>query len=404
MRFAYKAKSTSGEIKEGFIEAENRRMVISRLQRQNLFPILVKEEEEAKGLSREISLRSLQRITRTDVCMFTRQMSDLLKSGLALAKALQVLEKQAENERLKRVIHELYEEVAGGASFSDALAAHPRVFGELYANMVRAGEVGGMLDAVMERLADFAEAEMETRSKVAQAMAYPAFLVLVGVSVIVLLLMFVLPKLSIMFEDFNQQLPIITEVMIGASKILRGYWWVMVLAIVGGVVGFRRFVATPQGRLGVDRLKLKLPLIGDVILKREIAKFARTLGTLLGNGVSILKSMEIVEHTLSNQVLADQIREVAADIREGERLSSRLEETGVFPPLVVNMVAVGEETGELEAALLRVATSYESSTDRAIKTATTMMEPLFIVIMAIMVGMIALSMILPILQLSSNLR
>lgn len=403
MRFAYKAKTAGGEIKEGVLDAESRRVVVARLQRQNLFPISVREQAEGQGLNREISLRSLRRIRRSDVTTFTRQMSDLLKSGLVLVRALEVLEKQTENDKFKAVIAQIRADVAGGSTFSDALTKHPRIFGELYANMVRAGEVGGMLDAVMERLADFQEQELETRSKVIQAMAYPCIMVVIGIGVICVLLLFVLPKMSSMFADFNQSLPLLTQVLVFVSQWMRRIWWLVPIVVIGGAIAYRRYAGTPEGRLAIDQFKMRLPMLGDIIRKREIAKFARTLGTLLANGVSILKAMEIVEHTLSNRVLSTHVHAVTADIREGESLSARLAETGVFPPMVVNMVAVGEETGELEAALMRIAVSYETSTDRAIKTATTLLEPLFIVIMGIMVGMIAMAMILPILQLSSSL-
>lgn len=402
-RFAYRAKRPSGEIVEGVLEAENRRLVISKLQGMKVFPIAI-EEEGGRGLQAEVSLQTLVRIRFTDIVNFTRQLSDLTKAGLPLVRALDVLVEQNENEKMKNMIRALKNDVAGGASFSDALAKFPKQFSDLYSNMVRAGELGGYLDTVLDRLADFLEKEADLRSRIRNAMAYPIIMICVAISVIFILTVYVVPTFVKMFEDQHLELPRVTQVLIGASDLVRGYWYLVIAAICVAVYAFRQFVAKPEGRILVDRFKLNLPVFGDMIRKQEIAKFARTLGTLLGNGVSILKALDVVSQVISNRILADEVASLKGDISEGARLSNKMKQSEIFPPVAVNMVAVGEETGELERTLIRIADTYEVETDRAIKTLVTLIEPLLIVSMALVVGFIVMAMILPIFQLSTVVR
>jgi len=401
-KFNYRAKKTSGEVIEGVLEADNRKLVINRLQSMRYFPLSV-VEAGGSGLQREISLKVFERIRTRDLANFTRQVSDLLRSGLPLSRCLNVLVEQTKNEKLREVIRSLRSSVSGGSTLAEALGQHPKVFSELYVNMVHAGEVSGSLDAVMERLADFTESELETRNKIISAMAYPAIMITVGIAVVIVLLTFVIPRFTLMFEEMDQQLPAITLLLVGISNFLKFYWWVL----LGGafLLGFlyRRYNATPEGRLQVDTFKLKIPVVSDFLRKREIAKFARTMGTLLANGVPILKTLEIVEAVMSNKVLAQQIVNVRENIREGEKVSDRLGEGGVFPPMVVNMVAIGEETGSLEQTLERIARAYEGDTERAMRSLTTMIEPLLILLMGGVVGFIVIAMILPIFMLSTSL-
>ncbi|MCG3196674.1 MAG: type II secretion system F family protein [Candidatus Omnitrophica bacterium] len=402
-RFAYRAKRPSGEIVEGVLEAENRRLVISKLQGMKVFPIAI-EEEGGKGLQAEVSLQTLVRIRFTDIVNFTRQLSDLTKAGLPLVRALDVLVEQNENEKMKNMIRALKNDVAGGASFSDALAKFPKQFSDLYSNMVRAGELGGYLDTVLDRLADFLEKEADLRSRIRNAMAYPLIMICVALSVVFILTVYVVPTFVKMFEDQHLELPKVTQVLIGASDLVRGYWYLVIAGICLAVYAFRQFVAKPEGRILVDRFKLNMPVFGDMIRKQEIAKFARTLGTLLGNGVSILKALDVVSQVISNRILANEVASLKGDISEGARLSNKMKQSEIFPPVAVNMVAVGEETGELERTLIRIADTYEVETDRAIKTLVTLIEPLLIVSMALVVGFIVMAMILPIFQLSTVVR
>lgn len=402
-KFNYRAKKISGEIVEGMLEADNRRLVINRLQSMQYFPISV-VEEGGKGLHRDISLKILERIGGREIATFTRQVSDLLRSGLPLSRCLSVLMEQTNNEKLREVIRSLRSEVSSGSTFAEALAEHPKVFSELYVSMVHAGEISGSLDAVMERLANFTEEELDTRNKIIAAMAYPAIMVVVGIGVVIVLLTFVIPRFTLMFEQMDQQLPAITQMLVFVSHLLKSYWWLLFGGIIALVLLYRKYRSTPEGQLKVDTFKLKIPVFSDFLRKREIAKFARTMGTLLANGVPILKALEVVEAVMSNKVLAQQIVNVRENIREGERVSDRLGEGGVFPPMVVNMVAVGEETGSLEQTLERIARAYEGDTERAMHALTTMVEPMLILLMGGVVGIIVIAMILPIFMLSTGLR
>ena len=403
MHYLYKAKKLTGEIIEGVIEADNRRLVINKLQKMQVFPISIQEKDAGKGLKQELSLNLLRRVSMKDVMTFSRQMSDLLRSGLTLVRCLDVIVLQTGNPKLNSVIKSVRSDVQGGVSFSDALARHKKVFPNLYSSMVRSGEMGGMLDQVMERLAIFLENEQETRGKIISALTYPAFMVIVCVFVMIVLFTVVVPNFQIMFEDVDMALPLATQVLLGFSHFMSRWWWALVIAVVGGVLALRSYIKTDAGRLQFDKIKLELPMVGDLIKKREIAKFSRTLGTLLGNGVAILNALAITEQVISNQVLKNDIQGFADNIKEGAKLSDRMAESSLFPPVAVNMVAVGEETGNLEITLERVATAFENETDRVIKAITTIIEPVMIVIMAMIVGFIVFAMIMPIFQISQSM-
>jgi len=404
MRYSYKAKKNSGEVVQGYIEAENRRLVIGKLQKMQFFPISVVEEAGGKGLQAEFSLNTLRRVGLKDITTFSRQLSDLLKSGLPLAKSLEVLTKQTSNPKLLSILRTVCSDVQGGSTFADALKRHPKVFSDLYCSMVHAGEISGGLDAVMERLSNFLESEQETRSKFFTAMTYPAFMVVVCILVVIVLFTFVVPKFQTMFEESGAILPISTQFLMGVSRFIQLWWWVILGGFAALIVLFRHYIHTEVGRIQWDEFKLQVPLIGDLVKKREVSKFARTLGTLLANGVNILRALEITEEVVSNKIIAKNIREMAGNIKEGERLSARMAQSPHFPPLAVNMVAVGEETGDLEHTLNRVAQSYENETERAMKTVTTLLEPMMIVVMAMIVGFIVFAMIMPIFQISQNIH
>ncbi len=404
MLYEYKAKKLSGEVIEGILEADNRKLVINKLQQMRVFPISVKERGGGKGLSQEISLQTFARISGKDVTTFSRQISDLLRAGLPLVRCLDVISQQTSNPRMNRVIKAVDSDVQGGMAFCDALAKNSRVFTPLYCSMVRAGEVGGMLDAVMERLADFTEAEQETRGKIIAALTYPAFMMVVCVLVIIVLFTVVVPNFMVMFKDSDMELPVSTQALLSLTTFVGTWWWAMLLTVLMAVLLIRKYIQTEAGAVQFDRFKLRIPLIGELIRKREIAKFGRTLGTLLGNGVQILKALAITEEVITNRILRNEIQKFQDNIKEGERLSKRMAESQLFPPVAVNMVAVGEETGNLENTLQRVADAYEKETDRVIKTLTTIIEPLMIVVMAVVVGFIVFAMIMPIFQISQNIH
>jgi type II secretion system protein F len=404
MQYHYKAKKMSGEVIEGLVEADNRKLVISKLQQMQVFPVSIKEKGGGKGLSAEISLKSLARISRKDVTTFSRQMSDLLRAGLPLVRCLQVITQQTANPKMSAVIKSVSSDVEGGTSFSDAMAKHPKVFNSLYSSMAKAGEAGGMLDQVMERLADFMETEQETRSKIIAAMTYPIFMVVVCILVIFILFTVVVPNFMVMFEESDIQLPMSTQMLIYLTDIIKYGWWFIIGGAVGGGILFYNFIKSESGSLMFDMFKLKLPLIGEFIKKREISKFARTLGTLLANGVQILKALSITESVISNKVLKQDIEKFQDDIKEGKKLSSRMAESDLFPPIAVNMVGVGEETGNLETTLQRVADTFDKETNQIIKAITTIIEPLMIVLMAVVVGFVVFAMIMPIFQISQGIK
>ncbi len=403
MRYRYKAKKLSGEVVEGVLEADNRKLVISQLQKMQVFPLTVVEQRGGKGLNKEVSFSALWGVSASDVTTFSRQMSDLLRSGLPLVRCLGVIRQQTSNPKLQEILKSVESDVSGGTPFSEALNKYPKVFSTLYSSMISAGEAGGMLDQVMERLASFLENELETRSRVISAMTYPAFMVFVCIGVIIVLFLVVVPNFKTMFEDMDVDLPMSTQLLLGFSGFVSAYWWLTPIAIIPAVLLFRQYTKTEAGRLQFDKIKLAVPLLGDLIRKREIAKFGRTLGTLLSNGVAILKALDITERVITNQVLKEHISEFKERIKEGEKLSTRMSESDLFPPVAVNMVAVGEETGSMEVTLQRVADAFENETDRVIKTITTIIEPMMIVIMAVIVGFIVFAMIMPIFSISQNL-
>jgi len=402
-KYNYRAKKISGEIVEGMLEADNRQLVINRLQSMKYFPLSV-VEEGGRGLQQEVSLKVFQRISGRDIANFTRQISDLLRSGLPLSRCLNVLIEQTSNEKFREVIRSLRSGVSGGSTFAEALRQQQKVFPELYVNMVHAGEVSGSLDAVMERLAEFYDKDLENRGKIISALAYPAIMVIVGAGVVIVLLTFVIPRFTLMFDNMEMELPVLTQLLVAISNFLKYYWWLMIGLVGLAIFGFKKFRESPEGKIQCDTLLLKIPVVSDFLRKREISKFARTMGTLLSNGVPILTALEIVEAIMSNQLMANQIAKIRDNIREGEKVSDRLGEGGYFPPMVVNMVAVGEETGSLEQTLVRIAETYEDETDRAMRAVTTLIEPLLILVMGAVVGFIVMAMILPIFQLSTGLK
>jgi len=314
-----------------------------------------------------------------------------------------VIAQQTSNPKMVGVIKTISTDVSGGTTIAEAMAKHPRVFPPLYSSMVKAGEVGGMLDAVVERLAGFLESEQETRSKIISALTYPIFMIVVCILVLIVLFTVVVPNFMVMFEESDIALPVSTQILLGFSNFISGYWWAFIAGAVGVFILFRQYVHTDAGRLQFDTLKLSVPLLGDLIRKREIAKFGRTLGTLLANGVQILKALAITEEVITNKVLKEEIEKFSDNIKEGAKLSSRMAESDLFPPVAVNMVAVGEETGNLETTLQRVADAFEKETDNVIKTITTIIEPAMIVFMAVLVGFIVWAMIMPIFSISQNI-
>lgn len=403
-RFLYKAKSGPAEFKEGKIEAENRNQAASKLGSMGLFVLSVEEETNAfiRGsrrrffFSRPIPLRALSN--------FTRQLSNLLSSGLTMLNALGVLIDQTENPHLRRVVGLIRDDIKGGATFSAALAKHPKVFSALYVNMAASGEISGSLEDVLQRLSDFMERDEENIAKVRTSMAYPALMAFVGFITIFVLLSFVAPRLTAIFLDLGQALPLPTILLIAVSSFFARFWILIIISIVIAAIAVNRWLKSEEGKAAFDALKLKVPLLGPFMQKVEIARFGRTLGTLVGNGVPIIQALSVASNTLDNTLMRRDIENARKDVVEGAQLSASIKRSRRFPAMVINMIAVGEESGMLEKSLFKIADAYDAEVERTIKAITSLLEPALILFMGIVVGFIVIAMLLPIFQLNLMIR
>ncbi len=338
-------------------------------------------------------------VKMADLASFNRQMADLLGAGIPLVKALMILAKQTTIPALKDIIVEINNDVSGGATFADALAQHPREFSKLYVAMVRSGEAGGMLDEVLNRLADFSEQEEQLKGRIKSALAYPVVMICAGSVAVFVIFSFVVPKIVGTFEELNQTLPAITQLLITTSEFSQDYWPFVLGALAAGVFAFVRGVRTPKGKLAWNTVQLRLPLIGDLVCKREIARFARTLGSLLRNGVSILAALAITRDVLDNELVRMEVAKIQEEITQGAGVAEPLRNSAIFPSVTVNMMSVGEETGQLQNVLLRISQSYEIEVERKVRTLTSLIEPIIICVMGLVVGFIVIAMLLPIFSL-----
>ncbi len=397
--FYYKAKQASGKLETGQIDGDNLQVAISKLQDKGLFPLQVLSEEEFQKSGIKVGTQSTKgrkKIRINDIATFNRQLADLINSGIPLVKALDVLKVQTQNQRLRTVISQVSADVSGGDSLADALAKHPNVFSKLFVAMVRSGEAGGMLDVVLARLADFAERDAETRSKIKAALAYPIFLMIAGTGAVVMLILYVMPKILDVYKQTEQTLPVPTQILLSISDFLQLWWWALIIAIGVLIAIFHNAAKRPEGKALIDRFMLHIPLIGNIILKQEVANFARTFGSLLHNGVNILAALDIVREILGNKIVADEVGRIPENIRQGESVADTLAKGNIFPPVVVNMIAIGEETGRLDEVLVKIAASNEMEVDRQMKTLTSLIEPMILVFMGGIVGFIVIAMLMPI--------
>jgi type IV pilus assembly protein PilC len=356
--FTYTARSVNGELKTATIEAQSREDVVAQLRRQRLQVVKVDEETKQKKPRGRIKMR--------DVVIFTRQFSTMINAGLPLVQALDILAKQTENKVLSQVTRAVVFDVESGHTVADALAKHPNAFSELYVNMVAAGEAGGILDTILMRLATFMEKNDALVRKVKGAMIYPAVIMGVAAIAIVVLLVFVIPVFETMFASVGLALPAPTRIVIAMSRFLKGYWWAVILGAVAGAFLLRRYYSTPSGKLNIDRALLRFPVLGDVLRKSAVSRFTRTLGTLISSGVSILDGLEITAKTAGNRVIQDAIMASRASIAGGDTIASPLQKSGVFPPMVISMIAVGEQTGGLDEMLSKIADFYDEEVDAAV--------------------------------------
>jgi type II secretory pathway component PulF len=400
-RFAYRAKDHARQLVEGTIEAENETAAISRLGTEGVFPISVVEVGAAATSPRAWVPR---RIAPRTLAYTTRQLADLLGGGLQLLSALTLLAKQTEQPALRRVIDSLASAVRDGRSLSEALADHPHVFPPLYRSMVKAGETGGGLEQALSRLADLGEHEAELRSRVRSASAYPLFVLSMAVVMTAFLLVYVIPKLSMVLIETGQLLPLPTRILLRVSGFVVAWWWLVLLGLI--LLGWagRRWYASQTGRAMTDRWLITIPAFGVLVRKLEISRLTRHLGTLIGQGVPILQALDVAADNLSNATLRRAGRTIHDAVQEGSTLADALSATGQFPQFVSNMVAVGEESGTVDVALVKVASSYEREVDRTTQTLTTILEPVLLVLVGGIVMFIVLAMLLPVFQIGLTVQ
>lgn len=398
-QYQYEVKKGPGASTTGIIEAENQRAAVARLRDMGYFPLRIEEYqgEENKDTLRE----ALVRIKLKDRNVFFRQLANLCESGMVLTRALRTLSEQTTNKKMVKVIDQLREEVQKGASLAEAMDKHPKLFPAMYCAMIRAGETGGMLEENLWRIVAFGEQEEELRGKAVSAMIYPAFLTVVGSAAVFILLSFVFPNFVKIFDEFHAQLPLPTRMVMAVCAFMGKWWWAVLLGLGLLIASLVSYIRTEAGRKHLDGLMLRFPVVKSVVQKYEMAKFARTLGTLLDNGVPVLTSLRITAETMTNLVLRDEVSTIHLGVTEGGSISEAMHKAPNFPPLVMSMFAVGEESGRIGSVAKRVADAYDIEVDRAVKAATALFEPLLIVFMGIVVGFLVIAMLLPMLTLSS---
>ncbi|MEX2527514.1 MAG: type II secretion system F family protein [Gemmatimonadota bacterium] len=389
--FSYTARPASGgDIQTGELEAASKEEVFSSLHRQKMIPVSVREKE--KSLSFTIGTG----VATRDIVIFTRQFATMINAGLPLVQSLDILAEQTENAALQKIIKEVLYDVESGNTLADAMEKHPKIFTDLYVNMVAAGEAGGILDTILLRLAGFLEKNDALVRKIKGAMIYPAVIFGVAGMAVLVLLIFVIPTFQTMFAAAGIPLPLPTRIVIGMSAFLQGYWWALIIGGVAGGFLFRYTYSTDGGRLAMDKLMLTLPILGDMQRKAAVARFTRTLGTLVSSGVSILEGLEITAKTAGNRVIHDAVMGSRASIAGGETISGPLKESAVFPPMVVQMINVGEQTGGLDEMLTKIADFYDEEVDAAVSALLAAMEPIMIVVLGVVVGGMIVAMYLPI--------
>ena len=386
--FSYTATTMDGSVIEGVIEAAEEKNAVEKLKNTGVIPLKIAAPKE------ESAKRFWRKSAKGDVLTFTAEMSALLSAGLPLDRGLNILADISESNEMKSIIQSILKSIREGSAFSDALQRHPRIFSKLYVSMIRAGEVGGVLDVVLDKLGEFLETSKELKDTVISAMIYPIILALTGGASIIVLLTFVLPKFSVIFAELGNALPLPTQILLAVSSALESYWWIALLIVVGGWVFLKSYIKSDSGRYKWDGLKLRL--VGEVTRKLETARFCRTLGTLLKSGVPLLQALTNAKEVLTNQVIASAIDGVSKGTKEGKGISDPLSESHVFPALALSMIKVGEETGQLDTMLLKVATTYEKSLREALKRFMSMLEPLMILSMGLIIGFIVVSMLLAI--------
>src|SRR5215469_11954593 len=409
--FAYQAKDASGKSVNGVIEAENERVLRAKLREMNYYVTGITQKQTA-GLNADVGsmfggiVGKFKGVSEQALVVFARQFATMINAGLAMVRCLDVLGIQTEDAQLKPVIVQVRREVEGGSTLANALGKFPKVFSPLFVNMVRAGELGGILDEVLNRLAGFLEKDFNLKKKVKSAMTYPAVILVMAVLIVLFLVIFIMPTFVELFNGMHMALPVPTKILIAFTNGARNPYIVTpsIIALIVGLVAFNRYTSTQVGRRQYDAFKLKLPVFGMLIRKVAISRFCRTLGTLLQSGVPIMQALEIVGKASGNEVVAETVNKVRESVREGESIAVPLQLSGLFPPLVTQMVAVGEETGNLDGMLAKIADFYDTEVDYMLASLTSLLEPMMILGMGFVVGFIVISVFLPLYQIIGNIH
>ena len=392
----------TGKPVKGIRDADTVKGLRTVLRREGVLLTRATEESKRRALAKkDIQLLAfLQRPSSGDIAVMTRQLATLVRAGIPLVESISALAEQVEKESLVRVLTTLGENLKEGTSFAKCLGQHPKVFPALYVNMVAAGEASGTLESVLERLADFMEGQARLKGKITSALAYPVLMTIIATVLIAVLMVAVVPKVTSIFENLGRELPWYTELLIVVSDFVGGYWWLVLMVIAGGIYGFRRWRSTTEGRLKWDTFLLNVPIFGRLNLLVAVARFAKTLATLLASGVPLLRAMDIVKNVLGNKQLEGIVTQAIGSIREGESIAVPLKRSGKFPPMVTHMIAVGERSGQLEEMLENVSRAYESDVETRVATLTSLLEPLIIVVMGGMVAFIAMAILMPLIQMN----
>jgi len=395
--FIWEGKNRQGAVQKGEIAANNKEDVLALLRKQNILPISVNAKP------REIKLSfGAPKITDKDIVILTRQLATMIDAGLPLVQCLEILGGQTDNKSLAKVVNQVRSDVESGATFADALKKHPKAFDNLYVNMVAAGEAGGILDTILQRLAAYMEKFAKIKRQIKSAMIYPSVILFVAVSVVALLMVVVVPMLANMFADMGQALPLPTRIVIGISNFLKGWGGLVTLAaIIGAFIGLKQFRKTENGLRLTDGIALKIPVMGSLIQRVAVAKFTRTLGTLMTSGVPILEGLLIVSRTAGNKVVEEAVVVTRQSVSEGKTLAEPLGKSNVFPAMVVQMIAVGEATGALDNMLNKIADFYDDEVDSAVAALTSMLEPMLMIFLGVTVGFVIIAMYMPIFQMGS---
>lgn len=396
--FAFSGRTRTGQTISGEMDAPNREAVVAQLRRQQVMATSVKP----KASDIQIRIPGFGgTVSERDLAVVTRQLATMIDAGLPLVQCLEILASQQENKLLKKTLHDIRQDVEGGATFSAALKRHPKIFGALYTNMVEAGEAGGILDTILNRLAAYIEKAMILKRRVKTAMFYPATIISVAVVVVIFLLLYVIPTFQQMFAGFGATLPLPTLFVLALSNFVRAYILFIIVGIVGMVVGLRVFNGTEGGKRTIDRILLRLPVFGPLIRKVAVAKFSRTLGTLVSSGVSILEGLDITARTAGNKIVEEAVFRARTVIAQGKTIAEPLEASGVFPRMVTQMIGVGEQTGALDRMLNKIADFYDEEVDVAVAGLTSLLEPLLVIFLGVIIGGVVIAMYLPIFKLIS---